>query len=76
VARTVIRRLVAWDEAAGASVVLDPGESVQNWHLLQNTSRSPEPELGVYVMDFESAGRRLKCPLVQFQARTQFIVLQ
>ena len=70
--RTVIRKLVALDEAAGVRVVLDPGEPIENWQILR---RPPDPELGVYVMDFESAGRRLCCPLVHFQARTATVSL-
>ena len=61
-ARTVIRKLVARDEAARTDVVIEPGASIQSFHI-QRQSQG-------YLMEFLSGDRQLRCPLVLFQART------
>lgn len=68
-ARTVIRRLVARDAADGVDVVIEPGTSIQSCRI----QRSPETgsNVEVYVIEFELGGKALRCPLVQFQARTE-----
>ena len=71
VARAVTRRLFAWDGGSGETVILDPGAPIGNCRIRRNSGEA-QREFGVYIMDFESAGRRLCCPLVQFQARTEF----
>jgi hypothetical protein len=57
---------------ARAEVVVEPGAFIDSCRIHRNPE--PNPEGDVYVMEFESDGRRLRCPLVQFQARTQTAV--
>ena len=68
-ARTVIRGFAAHDAANGAVIALEPGYPVLSYRIQRN--RLPDPEDGVYVMTFVCAGRRLRCPLTLFQARTE-----
>jgi hypothetical protein len=68
-ARTVIRRLVARDAAVGIDVVIEPGTSIQSCRIHRNPETGPDVE--VYVVEFEDGERKLRCPLVQFQARTE-----
>ena len=70
-ARTVIRRFVARDAAARVDVVVDPGASIDSFSIHRNSGLGESPADGVYVMEFEAGGRRLRCALVDFQARTQ-----
>lgn len=70
VARTVIRVLDAWDPAAGKSVKIEPGSLLGGYRILRNPS-SGDGE--VYLMEFEAAGARYRCPLAQFQPRTQAV---
>ena len=70
VARIVIRRLVAWDGAAQADMALEPGVFIESCRIHRD-SETGDQDLGGYVMAFESGGRELRCPLVQFQARTE-----
>jgi hypothetical protein len=65
-ARTVIRRLVAQDEAAGVDVVIEPGAVIDSYFIERKASAAE-----VYVMEFRADGRQLRCPLVEFQARTE-----
>lgn len=66
-ARIVIRRLVARDESGRGDVVIEPGSSVQTCRIY----RAETPETDLYLIEFESQGRQMRCPLVQFQARTE-----
>ena len=68
-ARIVIRKLVARDESARVDVVIEPGVFIDTCRICRNSEPLSEDE--VYVMEFESEGRRLRCALVHFQARTQ-----
>jgi hypothetical protein len=72
VARTVIRALVAFDEA-NRTIDLEPGAFIQDCRIQRNPEAAEDRDLEVYVMKFESAGRHLRCPLVDFQARTEAI---
>jgi hypothetical protein len=80
VARTVIRTLEAWDTATRKQVEIQPGAFLDSYHILSNRDAGASSPVGVYLMEFESAGRRYRCPLVQFQPRTlaveQFVVEQ
>jgi hypothetical protein len=73
VARTVIRGFTARDARSLATVALQPGELIESYRI-QRIGVAADTDDGVYVMDFESSGRHLRCPLVQFQARTQSIL--
>jgi hypothetical protein len=68
-ARTVIRRFVALDVAAGIDVVIEPGTSIQSCRIHRNPETGSDAE--VYAVEFETGGKALRCPLVQFQARTE-----
>jgi hypothetical protein len=78
VARTVIRTLKAWDPATRKQVEIQPGALLESYRILQNRDSGAAPSADVYLMEFESAGRRYCCPLAQFQPRTlaveQFVV--
>ena len=57
-------------DATGAAVIsIEPGAILQLCRIVRNSGISEPTD--VYVMEFEFAGRRLRCPLVDFQARTQ-----
>jgi hypothetical protein len=73
VARTVIRKVVAWDAAAGASVALHPGALIEAYRICRNPVDGEWHDAAPYVMEFELAGQQLRCPLVEFQARTEAI---
>jgi hypothetical protein len=70
-ARTVIRRLVARDAAAGIDIVIEPGASIQSCRIHRNPETGSHVE--VYAVEFEAGERTLWCPLVQFQARTEAV---
>ena len=61
-ARTVIRKLVARDEAARLDVVIEPGAWIESFQI-QRQSQG-------YLIEFCAGERQLKCPLALFQART------
>jgi len=71
-ARTAIRRFVARDESARVDVVIEPGALIESCQIYRNAA--PESTGDAYSMEFEWEGRRLRCALVQFQARTQTAV--
>jgi hypothetical protein len=62
-ARTVIRTLVALDEAARDNVVIAPGAFLNTCEILHDSEG--------YVVAFAADGRRLRCALAEFQARTE-----
>ena len=66
-ARTVIRKLVAHDEAARADVVIEPGVCIASYAI----RRLPDE----YAMEFVVRERRLRCALAEFQARTEMAVM-
>jgi hypothetical protein len=68
VARTVIRTLEVWDSATLQQERIQPGAFLESCRILRN--RQPGEVFDVYLMEFESAGRRYCCPLAQFQPRT------
>ena len=69
--RTVVRRLVAFETTHSTAIPIEPGANVDACHILRNPATDGAVESEVYSMEFEFAGRRLRCPLVDFQARTQ-----
>jgi hypothetical protein len=73
VARIVIGRLLAFDAAERTSIALDPGTLIEECHIHRNPGTGEDRDLEVYVMRFESEGRALRCPLVEFQARTEAV---
>jgi len=54
---------------ARAGVVLKPGTALTLCRIERNSS--PAPSEDVYEVVFESGGRKYRCPLCRFQARTQ-----
>jgi hypothetical protein len=73
VIRTVVRRLVAFEATHSTAIPIEPGTNVETCHILRNPAPADAVDWDVYSMEFEVAGRRLRCPLVDFQARTQSI---
>jgi hypothetical protein len=70
VARTVIRILEAWDSITLQPVNIQPGAFLESCRILRNRHAGETQAAEVYLMEFESAGRRYCCPLAQFQPRT------
>jgi hypothetical protein len=54
-------------------VSIQPGAFLESCRILQNQDSGEAVE--VYLMEFESAGRRYRCPLAQFQPRTLAVEL-
>jgi hypothetical protein len=71
VKRTVVRRLVAFDATLSTAIRIEPGANVEAGHIVRNAAPAEDSGTGVYAMEFEFAGLTLRCPLVDFQARTQ-----
>jgi hypothetical protein len=69
VGRTVIRTLEAWD-TAGTAVEIQPGAFLESYRIVRNRESDLAPSSDVYLMEFDSGGRRYCCPLAQFQPRT------
>lgn len=66
--REVIRPLAVRD-AAGSHFTLQPGAILTGYQIIS-------PQGGeAYLIEFDSAGQRYHCPLVQFQPRTSSIPL-
>src|SRR5262245_6086364 len=63
--REVIRPLQVRD-AAGVSFTLEPGSILTAYQIVPDRAGRE-----VYLMEFDSSGRRYRCPLVQFQPRTK-----
>jgi hypothetical protein len=70
VARTVIRTLEAWDPKTWVPIQLQPGALLESYRILRNRDAGAAHSAEVYLMEFETAGRRYCCPLAQFQPRT------
>jgi hypothetical protein len=71
VTRTVVRRLVAFEATFPTAIPIEPGTDIEPCGIVRNPSPAEEVGSDVYAMEFEFAGKRLRCPLVDFQARTQ-----
>ena len=71
VARTVVRRILAFDPTVSAVTPIEPGAILEICGIVRHSGPPETPATDVYVMEFEFGGRTLRCPLVEFQARTQ-----
>ena len=69
VLREALSRLAAEDIVARTGAVLEPGTVLTLYRIECNGSAAPLSD--VYQVVFESGGRRYRCPLYRFQARTQ-----
>ena len=69
--REAIRTLNVEDVAGRTEAVLDPGTVLSGCRLRRRSSAEIASGADVYVMEFQSAGRRYHCPLYRFQPRTQ-----
>ena len=70
--REVVRPLLSLDEVDYSMVKLEPG-SVLSCCQLKNIRSGTLGGRDPYVVAFEWSGRRLVCPLFQFQPRTRVI---
>ena len=73
--REVSSSLAAWDVAAGSAVTLEPGAILYSCRIHRNSHAETETGTEVYVMEFQSSGRRYFSPLFRFQPRTQAVDL-
>ena len=73
--REVSSPLAAWDVAAGSAVTLEPGAILYSCRIHRNSHAETETGTEVYVMEFQSSGRRYFSPLFRFQPRTQAVDL-
>jgi hypothetical protein len=73
--REVISPLAAWDVAAGSAVTLEPGAILYSCRIHRHSHAETETGSEVYVMEFQSSGRRYAAPLCRFQPRTQAVDL-
>jgi len=71
VLRETVGKLPVEDIVALAGAVLEPGTVLTLYSIERNSS--PAPSSDVYEMVFESGGRRYRCPLYRFQARTRAV---
>ena len=71
VTRRVLRRILAFDAAESAIIPIQPGAILEFCRIVRNSGDAETSATEVYVMEFDLAGRRLRCPLVDFQARTE-----
>lgn len=49
---------------------IQPGAFLDSYRILSNQDTGAASPVDGYLMEFESAGKRYCCPLVQFQPRT------
>jgi hypothetical protein len=61
--------------AAGSAVTLEPGAILYSCRILRHSHAETEAGSEVYVMEFQSSGRRFTSPLFRFQPRTQAVDL-
>jgi hypothetical protein len=61
--------------AAGSAVRLEPGAILYSCRIHRHSHAETETGAEVYVMEFQSSGRRFTSPLVRFQPRTQVVEL-
>jgi hypothetical protein len=61
--------------AASSAVTLEPGAILYSCRIHRNSHVETETGAEVYVMEFQSSGRRYSSPLVRFQPRTQAVDL-
>ncbi|MGD0872407.1 MAG: hypothetical protein ABSB88_22890 [Bryobacteraceae bacterium] len=68
--RETLSKLAVEDIVALAGAVLEPG-TVLTLYRIERNSSPQRSSADVYQVVFESGGRRYRCPLYRFQARTQ-----
>jgi hypothetical protein len=73
--RETIRPLEAEDTQTRTQTLLQMGTPLSGWLIRRNNSEGTASGADVYLVEFQSAGRRYRCPLYRFQARTQAIEL-
>ena len=73
--REVSSPLAAWDVAASSAVTLEPGAILYSCRIHRNSHAETETGAEVYVMEFQSSGRRYTSPLCRFQPRTRAVDL-
>ena len=61
--------------SAGSAVTLEPGAILYSCGIHRNSHAETETGAEVYVMEFQSSGRRYFSPLFRFQPRTQVVDL-
>jgi hypothetical protein len=61
--------------AAGSAVTLEPGAILYSCRIHRNSHAETETGAEVYVMEFQSSGRRYTSPLCRFQPQTQAVDL-
>ena len=71
--REVIGPLAAWDVASGSAVTLEAGAILYACRLCRRSHAETETGAEVYIMEFQSSGRRYSSPLFRFQPRTQAV---
>ena len=71
----MIGPLAAWDVASGSAVTLEAGAILYSCRLCRRSRVETETGAEVYVMEFQSSGRRYFSPLFRFQPRTQVVDL-
>jgi hypothetical protein len=62
---------LAFDATVSAVIPIEPGAVLDLYRIVRDPGTAESPPADIYAMEFEFAGRRLRCPLVDFQARTQ-----
>jgi hypothetical protein len=61
--------------AAGSAVTLEPGAILYSCRIHRDSHAETETGSDVYVMEFQSSGRRYVSSLFRFQPRTQAVDL-
>jgi hypothetical protein len=69
VLRKTVGKLAVEDIMAGTGTALEPGTVLALYRIERESS--PSPSSDVYQVVFELGGRKYRCPLYRFQARTQ-----
>jgi hypothetical protein len=62
---------LAFDATVSAVIPIEPGAVLDLYRIVRDPGTAESPATDTYAMQFEFAGRRLHCALVDFQARTQ-----
>ncbi|HEY1339013.1 MAG TPA: hypothetical protein VGF59_15970 [Bryobacteraceae bacterium] len=71
--RELIQPLLVWDCATGTAATLKEGLLLDRCEILRNSCAQSVPDQDAYVVDFEAAGRRYRCPLFRFLPRARTV---
>ena len=71
--RETIAPLAAWDAGVDCVTTLEPGTLLQGIRIEKSSQEAVDGGAEPYVVWFEAAGRRRRCSLPLFQARTQAV---